>query len=273
MNRLLHWLSAVALAATAGLGQVPRAAAADYGEAVAQAERLGQALYQKDRAAWVATDELQRRGVLAGEQRVRGWVTEEVHGIFRVNFMGGSLEAPLVYYQVDIGQGRVVQDSFLTFKDGATPSPQAVSMWKARTTALAGSNVPCEGNYNTVVLPSGGDAVRPNGYYVYLLWATTDPQVMNIGGHLRVETTPDGARVLATKSFSNSCFAMQKQSEDVPPGTTVAALVVTHVLAPTPEENHVFVSMAHNQKLIVGTEENHTLWAVNDGRIAFLKQL
>ena len=273
MTRVQLRLCALALGIAATLAPLSHPHADDYGLAIARAEALGRALYHNDRAAWIATDELRRRGVLAKATPVRGWVTEEVSGDVRVSFMGGPANAPKVYYQVDVRRGQLLTDSFAAYKSGEDPAAQTALMWKARTTALAGTTVPCQGNYNTVVLPARGDGARPDGFYVYLLWATTDPQMMNIGGHLRVETTADGARVVATKSFSNSCFSMPTTAANPPPGSVPVALYMTHVVAPIPEENHVFVSLVHKRELLVGTDENRTIWAVKDGRIAFVRQL
>lgn len=265
---------AVCLLVTSAVGSDPASAAvpAPYREGVQRAVKLGQALYMKDRAAWVATDELARRGVLKSETRVRGWVSQKLQdGLWRVSFMGGSAVDAKVYHSVDVLHGRAVGSSYTAFENGATPSTTTALLWKARITALAQRLAFCPGKYNAVVLPIGDDVTQPDGIIVYLLWATTDPEVINIGGHFRVDVDPKGETIVSVRALSNTCLSISKQPDDPSAIPETAAVMANHPLAPHPEEHHVFASLVHDQVLVIGTDENRAMWVVDKGQILFFR--
>jgi hypothetical protein len=74
-------------------------------------------------------------------------------------------------------------------------------------------------------------------------------------------TAATGA-VMKRRDFSRSCIAATMPKNAV-------SWMGTHLLDPTPNEIHVFVSLQTGKGLMIVTTENGLLWDVSDGQIAF----
>ena len=226
---------------------------AEYREAVGSAVSLGFIVFQKDFAAAVATDEMATRG-LFDDKRLRGWVTDRAGEAWKVVYVGdvsGNMQA---LYAIDVKEGKVDPQTYQSFADGKALTKTQQGLWKARQLALSSAPAPCGEGMNSVVVPMNADDGSLQGYFVYLISATTDPNIIQMGGHHRVQVARDGERVLGSVSFTNTCITLDK-SQDGP-------LLVTHSLAPTPEEPHVFLSLLHNRELFVGTLDNDLIWSI-----------
>ncbi len=242
-----------------------------YRDDVRRVEQLGHVVLEKNLAGLMAMNETLRRKDSSNGEPTIGYISEAIDDRLRVSVVGGSAEAPKVYHRIDVEHREVVQGSYSGFRDGAVLSENAALLWKARTTALTQNPGFCPGTYTTVVLPLGSDPKRPAGYYVYFLWFSTDPGILNIGGHFRIKVGADGDQILESKAFSNSCFQLPTSDPIAPGDSEAVGLYMTHLLAPFPEENHVIASLWNNQTLFVGTTENNSTWKVEKGRISLLK--
>lgn len=251
--------SASALDASAAPNDEATFVEQDYSSNLREAERLGQLIFEKDTAARVATDYFIDKHNLTSDRRIGGWITEEIDGGgYAVSFLGVSNSQTMAYYSIRVENGKVVKRSAEVFKQGVLASEKQASMYSARTMAAQAKFDLCSNRYNAVTIENADGS-----YFVYLLAATTDPNKMMIGGHYRAHINRNGHRVLDLKNFSKSCFSMPKEERAL-------SVVFTHLLAPHPEEIHVFVSLLYGMPLYVLTMENDTTWSVNGARIKFV---
>src|SRR5262245_53404258 len=114
-------------------------------------EKLGRAMYEQDRLAWIATDVLfaERTEEGAVEDGVRGWITSTVEGHDAVRFVRDGEEGPeLLYDVVFAGDG----PPLFSTPASRTLLPEELAQHDARTLAL--DNIPsaCSDQYNTVAL-------------------------------------------------------------------------------------------------------------------------
>jgi hypothetical protein len=222
-------------------------------------EEVGKALYEKDRAAWLATDRLmETSGQAPGE--IRGWVTLSSDDGWRVFFVEEQGDAYCSRLSVLVGENGVGPLGRSETCEALTPEQRA--MFLARQTALAALRTRCSENYNTVVLPHDGAEAA---WVVYLLAATQEPGKVVVGGHVRVLVADGGTDIVDYQKLSNTCLTLDMPSSDE--GKPVA-VVAFHVLDDHPIETHVFLSLLHEQKLYVMTES--AMWRVAEGKVKLL---
>jgi hypothetical protein len=244
--------------------EIPR----QYIEAVQRANSVGMEIFAHDAAASRATDELLSRKVVETDQRLRGWLTErsdegDDHAIL-VTFVGEEGDATVALYRLRVPvEGRTIRYQALA---PAVPlsAPQAAG-WKARMSAkqeLEKRPDLCGEHYNTVVLPAGtvGKGIR-----VYMLAATSQPDLMIAGGHFLYEYSEDGSKLLSQRAFTRSCIDLPLKGD--PEKGEVAALTLSHLLDPTPTEIHVFLNRNYGKSLYLLTTQNKLIWVVTEGAI------
>jgi len=143
-------------------------------------------------------------------------------------------------------------------------SDEEISMVNARMAALQVGTNSCSDRFNTVVLPSQDD----DAWDVYVLAATTDPDLIQIGGHTRVRVSREDSEVLSSTPLAKSCISLDKSGAGLPEGVSVAAYTVTHIVSPMPVEIHPFLSLLHDVRLAVATERG--VWMISSGKIELL---
>lgn len=111
-------------------------------------------------------------------------------------------------------------------------------------------------------------AVRPDGaprdrIVVYYVGDVRKSEGLMVGRHYRVETAPDGQGVLLGEPSTARCVVL-------PPAAlgSAATREIVHMLSPTPNEFHVFLSMIDSDGFQVVTETGR--WLVEHGRISYL---
>jgi hypothetical protein len=232
---------------------------------VERSRRLGQQVFEQDSISARATDAI-RSKVQNIDPRVRGWIALENGGEWTVPFLtrdGDTL-------------GRIYQVKFKSFLDGSpeveiTDPPVAVEeivgkMYAARETATQQQIQACSDRYNTVVLPATN--LGREGWLVYLLAATTEPNVVVSGGHHRFLVSPDGTKVLDHFQFTKACLNLPFPK--VERGERVGAMMITHLTSDTPTEMHVFLSLLHQTPLYVGVVEPRAIWAVDGSHVRLI---
>jgi hypothetical protein len=221
-------------------------------------EDVGNALYAKDRAAWLATNRL-----MENAQRpsgLRGWITVPSDGGWRVLFVEEERETYCSRMSVLVGEGGAGALGQTECCEPLTSEQRA--MFLARQTALSALRTRCSENYNTVVLPHEGPEAA---WAAYVLAATQEPGKFVIGGHVRVLVREGGVDIVDYQPLSNTCLTLDTPSSDE---GKLAALMVSHVLDDHPIETHVFLSLLHRLELYVITES--AMWSVAEGRIKLL---
>lgn len=236
-------------------------ASADIAEPLRRAELLGRAIYQKDILAARATDIVIEHGPPPGIARVGGWVTVPDSGKWVVYFFEKTRNPPAILQQVNFpdssGAGGEIGEP------GLRPDLEslAADMFKARQRAVTAPYRACSRSYNSVVLPAA--LAGEEGWYVYLLAATTEPDIAVLGGHVRVHVSADGSEILNVKEFSRSCL-------NVPISDHSVGLMVTHIVDKHPAETHVFMSLLYHMPLYVGIAPD--TWIVEDGVVRRAEQ-
>ena len=229
---------------------------------IERAESLGRQIYTQDLYAAQATTLLLAHGLDPIEIGTLGWITESRRDGCAVTFVGGDSE-----------QWRSV--CVVTFTEHAEPNIILVdrdlaetqsAMFNARQLALGSIEKSCSDAYNTVVLPRDGEP----GWLAYALAATSDPNLILVGGHYRVTVSADGRTVLERRSFTKDCMVL-KRPQDMGPDVDVAAYTLGHVLDDTPTEIHVFLSLLYGKPLYVVTADRR-FWYIEGGKIRILKR-
>lgn len=108
--------------------------------------------------------------------------------------------------------------------------------------------------FNTVVLPPASPEAPIS---VYFLTPQTEVASVPAGRDYRVDVSADD-KTGPVRAFTNSCISVPSDRAANKP----EALVLTHLLDPTPTEIHVFTMLAAGLPLYVSTTQNKRLWVV-----------
>jgi hypothetical protein len=225
---------------------------------LATIEKLGREIYQQDCLAFIATEVLfaQRTEQGPSDDGVRGWITGTTGGKDVVRFIRVGGAGPEALYDVTIAEGPPT----LTRPASAALSPEESAQYRARMLALANIQPACSDRYNTVALRDP----ESDGWLVWALAATVEPNVIPIGGHYRFAISPDGNTIRARDALSTTCLRIQPDEDS-------AGEFVSHVVSLTPVETHVFSSLNYKRVLHVGTNDG-TTWRVDAGRVSRVDQ-
>lgn len=219
---------------------------------------LGKELYRRDHMASTAFDALFAAYPKAQELPLRGWITQADKENQRVYFIQErDAHYSLAYVATFRGDAApAIEDS-----QGATLPEFVAKRFLARRAAVAAIPKFMAESYNFEVL----DAPDGKGFLVYGLASTKDPDEVVVGGHYRVTVSADG-QVQQVDALSRSFLVLHRQSPDVPKGSGVVGLSMSHIVSNTPVETHVYVSLLHKIPLYVATSDN-VVWRVSDGEI------
>lgn len=221
----------------------------------------GQLLYRYDQSAWHVTDAAMAALSKDSKQSLKGYVTVPDGDTLRTTFYGGDDSTRFrVYSAVWDGTKAVSVETYSP--EAKVPVSQIeASFIKARDLALtkAGTLENCSNRpFNSVVLPperAGGPTA------VYLFAPQTTAESVPMGGHYRLEVL--NGEVVAQRAFTKSCISLPTKvgiAQDKK-GSSPEALMITHLLDPTPTEIHVFSVFAAGLPIFVGVA-NNSIYAV-----------
>lgn len=223
---------------------------------------MGEAIYDHDRAAWVATDALLAHLVGgAPTAGLAGWIVVEDAEALRVRFLrhvGGALTSA---FDVPVRGGRAG-----AVEIPADPTLSAVEQasFRARQTAIDNIGLlRCSQNLNTVVL----DDPDSDGWLVWLLTPMPDNGAIPIGGHYRFQISADGGAVLRRDQLSNTCFFAERPPADA----SGAMLFYTQIVSKAPVETHVFLSIQNQMTLVIMADDRY--FSVGGTRIADITEM
>lgn len=226
-------------------------------------EKLGNEIYLRDKYAAQATDIVFEKvggpDKLA-EKKVKGWIINKLKGKYLVRFIKQTKDELLPAYDIVFTSSG--KNAFREATGELTA--QELAKFNARQLALESIPEPSSDRYNTVVLPNVGG----KGFLAYTLAATTDPDLIYIGGHYRMTISENGKKVERIDRLFKSCLILNKG--DVPEGAESAALFASHVVSNTPVETHVFVSLLHDQSLYIATGDK--MWSIENGKIRTVRK-
>jgi hypothetical protein len=230
---------------------------------IKEAEEIGRMIYEKDKFAAWATDLMFERVPNPNGGGIRGWITCKRGADYVVLFvspLGDELMSP---YQVVFKGQRHPQ--FIHKK--RLLSEEEAAMFRARRHFMDIIKEPCSEKYNTVVLPIKNE----DGWLVYALAATTNPQTIVVGGHYRATISNNGNDILSQRGFTKSCLNLSTDPSDMPSGAEPAAYTVSHLLDDVPTEIHVFLSLVYRKPFYVITRDDR-LWRIEGDTIKLLKK-
>jgi len=252
--------------------RIARTIPEEYQMPVALSEMFGTEIYFQDIAAWVVTDFLAEKGVLQKDKRLKGWIVEkdsekdELTDKMQVTFIGevnGKLKG---LHQVKSKFNKVLEESYVNPENGFDLTENQKSLFVARQTALKSEFMRCSERYNTVAFKFEmvDEDVIQNHTIVYLLAATTEANKIMAGGNYKFTLNESGDKILESKALSKSCIILQKAEG-------VVGLTLSHIVEPTPNAVHVYLSLMHDVPLYVMTTENKMLWKVDGNTISIVK--
>ncbi|MGE3772240.1 MAG: hypothetical protein AB7I32_04905 [Gammaproteobacteria bacterium] len=230
----------------------------------ATTEALGRAMYEQDRRASIAAD-LVRDNFDPQDERLVGYITSGTPPRLRVRFVRateGGFEAA-----IDADFEDLLLPSLTRVADPALSPPEQAQI-AARLTAAHDSATRCDGRYNTLALPDpDGD-----GWLVYALAATDEPDTIMIGGHVRYTISADGGSIEHAEPLATSCAkAPRAELERAAVTQGSEGLALRTSLAAMPLETHVFLSLTHELPLfVVGSDLK--MWKVDAGHMQVVRE-
>ncbi|WP_420478623.1 hypothetical protein [Brevundimonas sp. FT23028] len=218
---------------------------------------MGQAIFRRDQAAAVATDALLAH--LNGRQPpagLAGWIVVDQGPDLLVRFVRLEADSVRPAFDIPVRNGRAGAVSPV---ETGTLSATELAQFRARTTAASNiGRLRCSRQLNAVVL----DDPDSDEWLVWLLTATTDANVVPMGGHYRFRISADGSTVIRRDMLTNSCLSLRKADAD---GRQVVALSMSQIVSSGPVETHVFLSLQNRMPIFVAAGDG--LFEVNGAAI------
>lgn len=223
--------------------------------AIADAERLGQAMFAQDQVAWHGTDAYAASPAFDAKGG-GGFIAQSGDdGSGSVYFV--SLDGDRIRRVVPVRRDRTGQFTIEAPRD-ALPEDMAPRFAALRAVMRAGEHKTCSERINTIVLP----ASSPGRWFVYLMTSTTDPAVFPIGGHQRFEVDGLG-QIVDVRQSARSCVAIPTNAPV--PDADHEAITLSHLVSDLPTEFHVFASLHIQEPIYVATRD--AVWRVHQGWI------
>jgi len=223
---------------------------------ISTVERLGREMYAQDREAWKATDLLFAHisEDEARRNKIHGWITETRGVQDVVRFVHETDHGPEAYYDISFAG---VAPPVLSVPENRTLTPEELSQHNARRTALSAATLNCSSTYNSVALkdPQG------DGWLVWVMAATKDPNALMMGGHQRFTVSRDGKTILRRDALSRGCIQFSRKDD-----RGGGHMILSHVVSLTPVETHVFASLSYGIGFYLGTTDGRA-WKISDGHI------
>ena len=229
---------------------------------VSQIEADGLLMYEKDTRAAAATDLLLSKINPSDYPDFIGWVTYQNTDDFTVSFYEKYGDGFKIIADVDFGMKR---EPSIKLAPKRELSVTEKSMIKARLAALKIGTNSCSDQFNTVIIPSQ----NKDAWDVYVLAATTNPNLVQVGGHTKVTISKINSEVLEKLPLSKSCLALDKSGDNLPDGASVSAFTVSHIVTSMPVAIHPYLNLLHNISLAVISERG--LWMIESGSIKVLR--
>lgn len=236
---------------------------ADLQQLVKDASEIGRELYVLDHVAAVGTDVMLEhvpepaRANLGGYLPFREATPQGTPSNSFLDLFFTRDTPPRVLCDIRVAPG--APPSFQSYDPPKAAPPGLEILVHARQAALA-------------ALPAGSQSINPlvvpgpaGKIAVYLLAATTVPNVAVFGRHYRALVSADGARVETMTPLSKGVLEMPLHA---PNGSTLTALFVTHLVTDYPLETHVFTSLLTRLPVYVSTKRG--LWLVDGDDIGYL---
>ncbi|MCX7564125.1 hypothetical protein OS176_11400 [Xanthomonadaceae bacterium XH05] len=227
--------------------------------ALREAERLGMALFELDRAVQAAQEAGQELRAFRRDDDVQGWVAERAgDGSHAIMFVGATRNDEIVgRYRVSVNRsGHVFEE--MERLDDVPLNDRQQAQFLARQRAASVEHTACSGTYDTVVL---ADTIQgASGWRAYLLPRAAFPDVHLLGGTYRADLNAQGTTVRYFQPLASGCSVLQNVA-DAP------ALQFADEAVAGPNELHVYISQRLDKPLYVSAGGGENTWLIQDGRI------
>ena len=237
-------------------------------QALRTSELQGVNLYRADRTAWLTTDQLMDQGLVGRNGKPKripgkptGWITAptatpSVWSVAYLSEVDGQ--------QVAFADGTVdfASEPLASLRENTTPRPleaDEILQLRLRDDARRREWMSCSrAAYNTATLPDG-----EGGWAVYLMPPVVAEGVYPLGGFHRFGYDAQGG-FKEHYSHTRSCLS---HDESQAPEGSVAAIMVSHITSPLPNEIHVFMNLSYGLPVFVISPDGR-LWKIEGGRIS-----
>ncbi|MBD3666564.1 MAG: hypothetical protein HUJ16_01295 [Kangiella sp.] len=224
-------------------------------------EQAGHLIWVKDSMAWIATDKIQEELDLSSVKNPKGWIVHlDPEGKHRVSFYREKDDGQMLSY-ADVFYDDNLEFTKLQINPIRALTVKEQQMLAALSTASDNITEACSENLNTVVLEEEA------GWNVFLLTATTEPDVIPIGGAQRILVSQDGQNVIEKEHYSRACTKLEPMMK----GAKLKDAFMTHLIDDVPSPIHVFTSLSYGIPLMVVTPIG--AWTVVNGDIEEIKEL
>jgi hypothetical protein len=223
-------------------------------------ERLGNEISDRDLIAAHASDAVLETQPVARSLKMRGWITEL------------RKDGDVVYFIVETSSGPSIAYT-VTFHGLANPQvedhrgdplpPNIAVRYKARNTAIKALKGKLYNiNYNFEVLndPEG------DGFLVYALGATKDPDEVVLAGHFRVTVSADGEKAERVDALSKS-LVINNKKQGASGGSTTAGLWMLQLVSAKPVETLIYTNRLTNLPIVVATMPGGRIFEIENGEI------
>lgn len=222
-----------------------------------RAERMGQQLYQLDRAFNAANVAGQDTRAFRRSDEITGWVSGQRDGDVWLTFVGESKkQGPIALFQMAISAAGTPVGEMQRL-DEEPLSGELLVQYSARKRAEALPHTQCATQTDTLLIPE----TTPAGtvWQAYVLPHSAFGDVLMLGGSVRVTVAADGARVDASQALGGEACTVVQNPADAP------ALQVSEGTQGGPNELHVYLSLRAGKPLYVIDGERR--WLVQDGHV------
>jgi hypothetical protein len=223
-------------------------------------ERLGNEISDRDLLAARASDAVLETQPVARSLKMRGWITVFRHDGDTVYFIVETPSGPRVAYTVTF---HGLENPQVEDHRGDPLPPNIAVRFKARNTAMEALKEKLFNiNYNFEVLndPDG------DGFLVYALGATKNPDEVVLAGHFRVTVSADGGKAERVDALSKS-LVINNRKQGGPAGSTTAGLWMVQLVSEKPVETLIYTNRLTNLPIVVATPPDGRIWEIDNGKM------
>ncbi len=250
------WILRIGKRMAAGLAVMAVAlpAVAQQGDAASlrEAQATGQALWRLDVAIVAARHSAEQRRNFRKAEAAPTWLHEREDQDTLITFVQERDGTPMPRFHTRVDASGTASSTEKV--DDPLPLQGAdAARYAAQITARQVAPTACSRSFDDILIPaSNGNLI------VYRIQRAAYNDVVMAGGNQRIELTPDGTRVLASRDLTGDCTALQK---------TTGTVGIVEPFDPQPNELHVWLAYALGKPLFVTTKASNLLWLVRDGKI------
>ena len=247
------------IAATLGLVALPVIAQDD--ATLREAERLGQHLFEMDRAAQAAATAGNDMRSFRRDKDIVGWVADLQGDTYWFTFVGLSRSSePVALYQIPVERSGQALDKMQRLDRDWLDAGLALQ-FAVRQRASNVEHSTCSNEYETIVMRDTDAGSGAPGWRAWLLPRSAFSDVLLLGGTYRADLSQRGDVVQHFMPLADGCSILQNPAE-------ADALRFEDEQGGGPNELHVYINLVVGKPLYISSGERS--WLLENGRIRAL---